>query len=64
MDRAAPTAAGKPGKVGSDLTIEEGYTGARDTALAILGDASALSTRSERRLFYSSKPQNMTSKRN
>jgi hypothetical protein len=36
--RADGTFAGKPGKVGADLTIEEGYTAARDTALAILGD--------------------------
>ena len=35
--RADGGLAGKPGKVGSDLTIEEGYTAARDTALAILG---------------------------
>lgn len=30
--------AGKPGKVGRDLTIEEGYAAARDAALGILGD--------------------------
>lgn len=30
--------AGRPGKVGSDLTVEEGYAAARNTALAILGD--------------------------
>lgn len=30
--------AGKPGKVGADLTVEEGYASARDTALGILGD--------------------------
>lgn len=30
--------AGKPGKVGAELTIEEGYEAARNTALAILGD--------------------------
>ena len=30
--------AGKPGKIGADLTIEEGYAAARDTALGILGD--------------------------
>jgi hypothetical protein len=30
--------AGKPGKVGADLTLDEGYTAARDTALGILGD--------------------------
>lgn len=29
---------GKAGKVGSDLTIEEGYAAARDTALAVLSD--------------------------
>lgn len=32
------TFAGKPGKVGADLTIEEGYAAARDTGLGILGD--------------------------
>jgi YjgF/chorismate_mutase-like, putative endoribonuclease len=36
--RADGTFAGKPGKVGSDLTIDEGYAAARDTALGILGD--------------------------
>jgi hypothetical protein len=30
--------AGRPGKVGSDLTIEEGYAAARSTALAVLAD--------------------------
>lgn len=30
--------AGKPGKVGSDLSLAEGYAAARDTALAVLGD--------------------------
>lgn len=30
--------AGRPGKVGADLTIEEGYSAARDTALGVLGD--------------------------
>jgi hypothetical protein len=30
--------AGRPGKVGSDLTVEEGYAAARSTALAVLGD--------------------------
>jgi hypothetical protein len=30
--------AGKPGKVGADLSIEEGYAAARNTALGILGD--------------------------
>lgn len=29
---------GPPGKVGSDLTIEQGYAAARATALAVLGD--------------------------
>jgi hypothetical protein len=29
---------GKPGKVGADLTLEEGYAAARATALGILGD--------------------------
>ncbi len=32
------TFAGKPGKVGADLTLEEGYAAARDTGLSILGD--------------------------
>ena len=36
--RADGTFAGKPGKVGADLTIEEGYAAARDTGLGILGD--------------------------
>jgi hypothetical protein len=36
--RTDGTFAGKPGKVGGDLTIEEGYAAARDTALGILGD--------------------------
>ena len=36
--RSDGTFAGKPGKVGADLTIEEGYAAARDTALGILGD--------------------------
>jgi hypothetical protein len=36
--RTDGTFAGKPGKVGADLTIEEGYAAARDTALGILGD--------------------------
>lgn len=30
--------AGRAGKVGSDLTVEEGYAAARHTALAVLGD--------------------------
>ena len=30
--------AGKPGKVGSDLSLEEGYAAARHAALAVLGD--------------------------
>jgi hypothetical protein len=29
---------GTPGKVGSDLTLEEGYAAARATALGVLGD--------------------------
>ena len=29
---------GKPGKVGQDLTLEEGYAAARATALGVLGD--------------------------
>jgi YjgF/chorismate_mutase-like putative endoribonuclease len=36
--RTDGTFAGKPGKVGVDLTIAEGYAAARDTALGILGD--------------------------
>ena len=36
--RADGNFAGKPGKVGSDLTIDEGYAAARDTALGVLGD--------------------------
>jgi hypothetical protein len=36
--RADGTFAGKPGRVGADLKIEEGYAAARDTALGILGD--------------------------
>jgi YjgF/chorismate_mutase-like, putative endoribonuclease len=36
--RADGTFAGKPGKVGAELTIEEGYAAARDTALGVLGD--------------------------
>jgi YjgF/chorismate_mutase-like putative endoribonuclease len=36
--RADGTFSGKLGKLGADLTIEEGYAAARDTALGILGD--------------------------
>ena len=36
--RADGNLAGKPGKVGSNLTIDEGYAAARDTALGVLGD--------------------------
>lgn len=36
--QADGTFAGKPGKVGSDLSVEEGYAAARNTALAVLGD--------------------------
>ncbi len=36
--QADGTFAGKPGKVGADLTLEEGYAAARDTALGVLGD--------------------------
>jgi hypothetical protein len=36
--RADGTFAGKPGKLGAELTTEEGYTAARDTALSILSD--------------------------
>lgn len=30
--------AGKPGKVGAELTLEKGFQAARDTAMAVLGD--------------------------
>jgi hypothetical protein len=36
--RADGSFAGKPGKLGADLTIEEGYSSARNAALAVLGD--------------------------
>jgi len=36
--QADGTFAGKPGKVGANLTVEEGYAAARDTALSVLGD--------------------------